>query len=124
MKTRMIPILAVAALLLTTGCSVMDGSHMGVVPPQGLIFSSYSAPMAPMPDETGLLGTRTPGMKVGLASAKCFTWPWPQLSFGWGDCSLDTAAKEADITEIQYADYHMLSVLGIWQCATARAYGN
>lgn len=41
-----------------------------------------------------------------------------------GDCSIQTAAKNAHITRISHVDYHAESVLGVYTKWTVIVYGN
>jgi hypothetical protein len=99
---------AVAAL--TLGCQYTAP----VKPPMGGLFSSYSAPMS-----TQFTGQSTPA-KTGQASAESVLG-----LVAWGDCSLQTAAKNGGLATIDYCDYEYVNVvLGIYQKFTTKAHGN
>ena len=66
-------------------------------------------------------------LKHGSTSVHAFSVPIPHtfdlIGVGWGDAALDTAAREAGITTIYYADYEWLEVLGVYRRATVCVYG-
>ena len=118
-----LPALAVSCALLS-GCATQ--SHIGVTPSKGLLFTLYRAPMrCRVGDEAAIpCGDR---LKRGSTSAHAFSLPIPHtfdlIGVGWGDAALDTAARDAGITTIYYADYEWLEVLGIYRRATVCVYG-
>ena len=101
---------AILALLVTVcfgfvGCA-MVGSPCG----NGAIFSQFKAAQDL---ESGKLGS-----KCGKAEL--------QNILGWiltGDATIETAAKNAGITNVTHADYEGFSVLGIWAKYTIYVYG-
>ena len=113
------------AVVLASGCS-LTGERVGVKPGQGRIFSYYKAPMMCRCRAPGGV-TISPDLKVGEATASNFVLPIPRtfnvLSAGWGDLTLDRAARSAGIEEIVYADYELLSILGMYTRAKVMVYG-
>jgi hypothetical protein len=94
---RTIALLALAVLVV--GCA-----QAPVMPPRGIIFSEQKAPM--------FSGSAT-GSKTGIAIA--------YSAFGlvgWGDCSIETAAKAGGITQIRHVDYLSKNVLGYQEFTT------
>jgi len=84
-----------------------------VVPPTGLLFTSYSAPLDVDLDKTQL------GTKVGKASTHAI------LSLvAFGDASTQAAAKNGGLTVINHADYESLNVLGLYSTFTIVVYGD
>ena len=105
------------------GCGVTS-HRVGIAPPSGFLYTQQRAPTyCPCWKEGGV--THTPNLKVGTASASNFVVPRTQdlLSFGWGDMSLDAAARNGGITKIHYADHEILSILGVYTQATLIVYG-
>lgn len=97
------------ALWVTTGCAF----RAPVIPPTGLLFSNYNAPLT-----TEFDGTPASGLKKGEASSMSV------LSlFAFGDCSLNAAAEEGGLSTIEYCDYSYLNVLGLFQKFTLVAHG-
>jgi hypothetical protein len=94
--------LGAALALATTGCLVAP-----VVPPVGVAFTQWNAPLDPDYEETKL------GAKVGKASTVSILG---LLAFG--DASAATAARAGGVTTIRHADYEYLNVLGIYQSFT------
>ncbi|GAB4315890.1 MAG: hypothetical protein Kow0059_08190 [Candidatus Sumerlaeia bacterium] len=101
--------LLMASLVLTTGCI---GYVAPVMPPVGLIFESVSAPL-----DTDMQQTQA-SPKEGEASSICVLW-----LFAFGDCSIQKAARDGNITTINYADYSYLNILGFFQSFTVHVYG-
>jgi len=104
----------VAALCLCgalTGCA---GIAMApVVPPQGLLFSSTSAPFDVDFDRTQL------GSKRGTASTACILG-----LIAFGDPSTQAAARSAGITTINHADYHIFNLLWLYSSHRTVVYGD
>jgi len=64
--------------------------------------------------------------KSGKAEAQYLMVPcfWgPLMSFAWGDCSIENAARDGNLTSVDYADYEVLCILGIYQQTTVTAFG-
>ena len=107
---RLLP--ALLAVLLTTGCVQWQAP---VVPPPGLLFTQYRAPLTP--EVSGVPVTT----KVGIHNSRFFGLS--QYSFAWDDASIAAAAKQGGLSKVYYADYEVLNVLGIYAEFTVRAYG-
>ena len=99
--------LFVAAVPLLSGCVVGALPRVPVRPPPGLVFTNVQAPLTTDFDNTPI------GSKEGRASAFYFREPFFGTTWAWGDASIETAAKERNISETHYADYSMTQVLGI-----------
>jgi len=50
--------------------------------------------------------------------------PVPGLDFAWGRVDLREAAANGGLSTVEYADYHMTVLFGIWGKYTIRAYRN
>ena len=96
----------VALLGLTAGCVAPLGPIGGV---GGSIYTDMSGPV--------LATSRENASKMGEATATGI------LGFATGDCSIKTAAASAGITKIQHVDYHVQSVLGVYNKTTVTVYG-
>ncbi len=95
MKLTALVVLAVVVV----GCA-----QAPVMPPRGLIFADQKAPM--------FSGTAT-GSKTGMAVAfSAFGL------VGWGDCSIEAAARAGGITQIRHVDYQSKNVLGYQEFTT------
>jgi hypothetical protein len=101
-----------AALLLCGGCVRWRAP---VIPPSGLLFTHYRAPLTAdnAPFEVG--------GKTGESSSYYFSLY--NLSFAWDDVSIERAAADGGITRVTYADYEVLTVLGVFGELTIRAHG-
>lgn len=111
--TRCLPAVAVV-VALCAGCAAWKAP---VVPPAGGIYTHYSAPLT-------LNDTPAPVcQKHGQSATSYFALFYPFYSGAWGDAALQAAAKDGGITKIHYADYEVLSVLGVYAEFTVRAYG-
>lgn len=90
-----------------------------VVPPTGLLFSNYLAPL-----ETNFEATPV-GAKQGTALVRFLQDPiftgLPILT--WGEASIEAAAASGGISKVHYVDYEVLSVVGIFVQLTVRVWG-
>jgi len=89
---------ALAVVVLSTGCA-MPG-YAQVRPPQAGILTEWKAPLSA--DNRG----DVTASKVGRATVEQMLWIISQ-----GDCSIETAAKNAGITNVKYVDYEIFDVL-------------
>jgi len=103
---------ALLAVLLTAGCAFWRAP---VVPPAGLLFTQYRAPLTPQVSGVPV------AKKVGTHSTSYFAYFL--YSFAWDDASIEAAARQGGLSKVYYADYEVLSVLGIYARFTVRAYG-
>jgi len=92
-----------AALLLpaalAAGCA-----RAPVMPPSGLIFNNQKAPMFSGPATGSKTGVATAYSAFGLV--------------GWGDCSIEAAARAGGITQIRHVDYQTKNILGYQEFTT------
>jgi len=145
------PTTRIAALALVAAAAVLAGGCAGelqdvyaitpVMPPQGIILTKQRAPLlfsGQIPDAVPSGGQPVAGMvqaaaaqgvtlpanmKCGTAKATNFVLYYRALSVGWGDCSIETAARSAGITKIAFADYELFSVFGLYNELTVRVFG-
>lgn len=102
-------VLVFSALL--AGCAAMGQAP--VVPPQGLGFTDYSAPLDIDCDKTQL------GTKRGEASTSSIL-----ALIATGDASIQAAARNGQINTINHVDYRFLSILGLYTKFTTVVYGD
>ena len=109
---------AVLALAALVGCT--SPVRVPVAPPSGLLFAYQSAPLETNFEETQV------GSKTGIAEVRFLREPFftnlPLVT--WGDASLEAAAREGGIQTVHYADYHLLSVLGVYLQLTVQVSGD
>lgn len=110
MRLRAIAALAALAFA-STGCFYYQAP---VMPPPGLMFSSTAGPLDIDANKTPVCA------KMGESSSSAFFLNM----FAFGDCSIDTAARNGNLQTIEHADYHHLNVMFMYQRFTVRAYGN
>lgn len=105
-------LLMLLPLLLTTGCATWRAP---VVPPGGLLFTQYRAPLTP----------QVSGVPVSEKMGEHSTYYFAYFlnSFAWDDASIEAAAEEGGLSKVYYADYELLNVMGIYARLTVRAYG-
>jgi hypothetical protein len=96
MLRRSLLILALLAAGVLPGCAFAP-----VVPPRGLLYNDQRAP---------LFGGKETGTKEGKASAYSVL-----MMVGWGDASLDAAARNGSIKQVKHVDYELYSILGMYQ---------
>ena len=93
MKTSL-KFLATSAVALTlTGCATPY--------PLGVIVTEIQLPVT----STGNAGSAS---KVGEANCKSYV-----AMVATGDCSLETAKKNGNITKVKHVDWHVKNILGI-----------
>jgi hypothetical protein len=133
-----ISIAAVVALALVTGCGTTAGDlyrpdstyraiakqRVAVIPPQGLLYTAYHAPLDFEPASFGSKKGRATSYQIGLPPL-----PWAGLRRGldllaWGNASQRRAAVNGGITEVTHADYELRSYLYIFRIFTTEVYGN
>lgn len=109
-----------AAGLLLSGCAV--GYQAPVRPPVGLLFTQVKAPL------TADFGGNPVGPGVRKVSRTNTSYVWDALltgmSFAWGDAAVQKIAKEGGIEKVSYADYEIMSILGVYATFTVNVYGN
>ena len=104
--------IAVLAALIMVGCSGCAMYSAPVKPPQGA-FTSIEAPTSTDFNESTPAGTA-----VGRSSAHSILG-----LVAWGDASIDAAARNGDLSAVNYVDYEYLSVLGLYTKYTTVAHG-
>lgn len=100
-------LLCLLAVVFMAGCMIAP-----VVPPTGAIFNNTRVPLDVDFEKTEY------GPKTGAASTNCILG-----LIAWGDASAEAAAKNGDITTIEYLDYEYMNVLYIYQRFTTIAHG-
>lgn len=103
------------ALWSCAGCMTWQAP---VQPPRGLLITVYSAPLT----------TDFAQTPVGGKTGKATTLYLRDIIFtgqtlAWDDASVATAARNAGLTTITYADYEILEVLGVFGKFTIRVHG-
>jgi hypothetical protein len=100
--------IVVAMVLSLTGCITAP-----FVPPTGVAFSQFAAPL-----DVDFQNTDMAGMKQGKAEAISILG-----LVAVGDASSKTAAEKGQISKIVHADYEYFNVLGVYQKTTVIVYG-
>ncbi len=95
-------------MLSMTGCIKAP-----FVPPTGVAFSQFNAPL-----DVDFQNTDMAGVKQGKAETMSILG-----LIAIGDASTQTAAQNGGITKIVHADYEYFNVLGVIQRATVIVYG-
>ena len=112
MRKTIIVVFALACTCLLAGCAY----RTPIRPPQGALFTHIRAPLS-----TEMSGDMTWERK---GDAKTLYLGWGVWSFGWGDCSIEAAAKHGHISRISYADYEFTSFLWVFRKLTVHVYGD
>ena len=100
---------AVTVMVLgLTGCI-----HAPFVPPTGMAFSQFNAPL-----DVDFQNTDMAGMKKGTAETISILG-----LFATGDASSKAAAENGQISKIVHADYEYFNILGVYQKTTVVVYG-
>ena len=103
------------------GCAAHGAAHdTPVMPPTGLIVTMYKAPLTTDFDRTDVSDK-----KQGTATTYYLNIPyWIPLDVALGNATIEKAAKNGKITDVAYADYEILSVMGIFAKFSVTAYGD
>ncbi|MFA6816718.1 MAG: TRL domain-containing protein [Lentisphaeria bacterium] len=112
-------LLCVIVGLLLTGCANMMTSTQ-FSPSKGFIVTTFSAPLQ--------LNYPEKGVKITEASGSASSYYIHDILFSgmtcaWDNCSIDEAARNGNIRNVHYADYSLLTVLGIFGKTTTTVYG-
>lgn len=83
-----------------------------IMPPMGAI-TSISAPLS---------AEYSPETTVSTRSGRASTFAVLGL-VSVGDCSIEAAARDGGLRQVNHADYSYLNILGIWQRFTVKVYG-
>ena len=124
------------ALILMMGCasggqysfrSLGSGWHRAglpktpLMPPPGFLFAQVQAPLSLNYHHTPVDPHKT-GQSVSLFVQVPFTYGL--LSFGWmDDPTIESAMRNGGLTRVDYADYEIFNVLGIYSEFRINAYG-
>lgn len=101
-----------AIALSTVLCLGLASCSFPPTPPgAGFIYTDVQGPLATNPG--------TMGSKVGMAESQAILGLVAQ-----GDSSIDTAAKNAGITEVTHVDFKSWTILGIVSRFTTVVHGN
>jgi len=100
---RILGILAIVSFM-SSGCAIVSS------PVIGGIYTSVKAPVVATSNDLGSkVGTGEATSILGIVAT--------------GDASIQTAARNAGITQISHVDYEAFSVLGIFAKITVYVYG-
>ena len=105
--------------VLLCGCGAYYNTS--VVPPRGVLFSNIKAPLTTDFNDTEVQGTL-------IKSSKKWTYYvhdilFTGISVAWETADIPEIARKGGITEVAYADYEFLQVLGVFAQFTINVYG-
>jgi len=107
----------VAGSMSLTGCAI--GYLAPVRPPTGAFISTFKAPLSVDFSNTPVC------TKQGTASTYYFFNPFfPPIDFAWGEADAKAAAAQGNLKNVEYADFELLTIFGIFGKFTVTAYGN
>ena len=95
-----------------------------IVPPTGLVWTSYRAPLTVGPTDFGSKKGQATSHQIGLPPLPFYGLTRGVSLFAWGDASKQTAARQGGITEIEHADYRMQIFVFVYKRFTTEVYGN
>ena len=108
-----------AALAVLVGCTTYFAP---VKPPQGVLFTDIKAPLTVNFNRTPCGAATKKFSKSNTSFFFDFIFTWS--GFAWDDVSVGKIAREGGISEIAYADYEALLILGVFGKTTVNVYGN
>ena len=91
-----------------------------VAPGFGMVYADYKAPLLP----GGTRNVPLPTQKVGKAKTRFLSVLWYPVIAAWDDATIETAAKNGGITNVEYAEYEFMQVLGTYGEFVVTVYGN
>jgi hypothetical protein len=112
---------SIALVLLTAFATLLAGCVLQktpVVPPVGALYTEYTAPLT-----VNFNNTKVSTKPPGSSSTMYIHIPYIDLTFAFDQCDIQTAAANGRLTTVHYADYKIMSVLGIFGEFTVYAYG-
>ncbi|MBN1476839.1 hypothetical protein JXA47_08800 [Candidatus Sumerlaeota bacterium] len=111
---------AVPLLSAVTLCSCAVYHQSPVKPPPGLLFTNVTAPLTTDYRETEAFPSRR-----AVHEETHYFWDviLTGLSFGWGEVDVPQIAQEHGITTVAYAEYELLSILGVYARYRVHVYG-
>jgi hypothetical protein len=118
MLARGLAVVVMALAVILTGCAAQYLAD--VRPPQGILFSSFKAPLTTDFHNTSV----SADLKMGKKKSYYFYDPLvTRLNFAWGDVDVPDIARMAGINEVSYAECELMSILGIYAEFTVYVYG-
>ncbi len=108
----------VAVALLLSGCANVRAPFKL---PRALVVTSFQAPLQLNLPEGGAAVNAASGSASSLFLQDII---FTGMNFAWDDCSVEEAARNGNIRNVQYADYSWLCVLGIFGKTTVTVYGD
>ena len=97
MRYALLGMLGVVICLGFTGCA---GIVAPVIPPTAMVLTNVKAPLSTEFNNTSL------GTKTGSSESMAVLW-----LVAFGDCSIETAAKNGGLKTVNHADYEVMTVL-------------
>jgi hypothetical protein len=88
------------------GCVTLEAP---VIPPRGILFTHFKAPLDLNFKNTDL------GKKRGIGETMWIKEPFFGTTWGFGNVAIKNAAAEYGINEMDYVDYEYMNVLGVFQ---------
>lgn len=113
----------VVSAFYLTGCN--NASRIGanykvpVVPPSGLLYTHVKAPLTTTFHNT----PNEAKMKMAHKKTKCFSIPFANIDFAWGNSAIQDIAEQGGIEEVVYADYEFLNFLFFFKTFQVNVYG-
>lgn len=114
--------LAAIAAVALVGCAGLTPFQAPVKPPQAMLFVDVKAPL------TAEFNATAVGPNLKKVSRKHTTFFRDIIFTGgtiaWDDAAIADIAREGGLTEVAYADYELMNILGIYGTFTINVYGN
>ena len=108
-----------ASLLQLNRVFLRRGWFTPVSPGIGFVYSDYKAPLSP-----GAGNQTLSALKVGKAKIRFLSLLWYPVIAAWDDATIEAAAKNGGITNVEYAEYEFMQVLGTYGEYVVTVYGN
>lgn len=113
---------AALATVWLAGCAGLTPYQAPVKPPQAMLFVDVKAPL------TAEFNNTRVGPDLKKVSRRHTTFFRDIIFTGgtiaWDEAAIAEIAREGGLTEVAYADYELMNILGIYGTFTINVYGN
>jgi hypothetical protein len=116
MRSRKLVLLLPAVLCLCWGCVSWQTP---VKPPAGILFTNYRAPLTSEVSDVPVVTKRGEGTVTYIQDVILTGG-----GIAWDDAAIQDAARRGNLTTVHYADYEVVSILGIFGTFKVIAYGD
>ena len=119
-KYHIMLLLLLPTCMLITGCVNLRGPDVPLVPPTGFIYTKFTAPLTTEFEDTKTSTSKRAEVSTNYLKDTYYS----NLDVAWGEATINKAAEEVGIDQVEYVEYRYLSILGIYERLTLIIYGD